>query len=149
MQKRIVGVAVAISSLLAACSTYTPISSAVAPAKGTLRFSLTEEGHSQYFGNLGSQLESIEGVIRTRSDSAVTLSATEVARIAADNQALHGESVTIPSRYIARVEQKRTQVGRSLVVAGAIAGGLLWIGAHMGGGDVSYKNPPGPPVPGK
>jgi hypothetical protein len=149
MRTRIVGVVVAISFSITACSTYAPISSSIAPSKSTLRFSLNEEGRAQYFGRLGSQLESIEGVVRERSDSTVTLAATEVARIAADNQALHGESVTIPSRYIARVEQKRTQVGRSLLVAGVITGALFWIGAQMGGGQVTYKNPPGPPVPGK
>lgn len=149
MKNKIVGVVVAISFLITACSTYAPVSAEIAPPAGTLRFSLNEEGQAQRFGSLGSQVESIEGVVKARSDSAVTVSATEVGRIAADKQALHGEAVTIPTRYIARVEQKRSQVGRSLLVAGAITAGLLWIGSRMGGGDVSYRNPPGPPAPGQ
>jgi len=35
----------------------------------------------------------------------------------------HGEAVTIPSRYIGAIEQKRVQVARSLLIAGAILGG--------------------------
>jgi hypothetical protein len=94
-------------------------------------------------------LVSIEGEVRSATDSTVTLAASEVSRVAADNQALHGETITIPTRYIGKVEQKRTQVARSLLVAGAVVGAAIWIGIQAGHGSVDTRRIPGPPTPGK
>jgi hypothetical protein len=148
MQIKITAVVVAISFLVAACSVYTPTSSPVGPASGTVRFSLTDAARSESFGQLGSQVVSVEGEVRSSDDSAVTVAVSEVARVAADNQAFHGETVTIPTRYIVRVEQKRTQVARSLLVAGAAVAAVVWLGIQAGHGDVSSRKSPGPPPPG-
>lgn len=149
MQRKFVAVVVAISFLVTACSIYTPISSAVGPASGTVRFSLTDAARSESFGQLGSQVISVEGEVRSSDDSAGTVAVSEVARVASDNQALHGETVTIPTRYIVRVEQKRTQIARSLVVAGATIAAVVWLGIQAGHGDVSSRKSPGPPPPGQ
>src|SRR2546423_1617339 len=148
MEKKIVAVVVAVSFLVAACSTYVPTSLGVAPPKATVRFSLTDAAHSENFGPLGFQVTAVEGEVRSTSDSAITIAVSEVGRMAADNQAYHGEMITIPTRYIERVERKRTQIGRSLVVAGAVVGAVLWIGSQAGHGAVSSRRPPGPPPPG-
>ena len=138
----------AVSFFVAACSTYAPTSLAAAPASGTVRLSLTDAARSENFGSLGSQVTSVEGDVRSVSDSAVTVAVSEIGRVAADNQAYHGEMVTIPTRYIGQVEQKRIQVARSLVVAGAVLGAVVWIGSQAGHGSVSSRRPPGPPPPG-
>jgi hypothetical protein len=148
MGKKIVAPVMAVSFLLAACSTYAPTSLGVTPAKATVRFSLTDAAHSESFGQLGSQVTAVEGEVRSTSDSAITIAVSEVGRVAADNQAYHGEMITIPTRYIERVEQKRTQVGRSLLVAGAVIGAVIWIGTQARHGAVSSRRPPGPPPPG-
>jgi hypothetical protein len=146
---RVVAVIVAITFLVGACFTYAPTSLAAAPNGGTVRFDLTDAAQSESFGSLGSQVTSVEGKVRSTSDSAVTISVSEVGRVAADNQAYQGDMITIPTRYIGRVEQKRTQVGRSLLVAGAIIGAVVWIGGSQAGhGSVSSRRPPGPPPPG-
>jgi hypothetical protein len=145
---KIVAVVVAISFLVGACSTYAPTSLAAAPTSGTVRFDLTDAAHSESFGSLGSQVTSVEGKVRSTSDSAVTIAVSEVGRVAADNQAYQGNMITIPTRYIGRVEQKRTHVGRSLLVAGAVLGAVVWIGSQAGHGSVSSRRPPGPPPPG-
>jgi hypothetical protein len=149
MQRKITAVVVAISFFVTACSAYTLTSSAVGPASGTVRFSLTDAARAENFGQLGSQVISVEGQVRSTDDSAVTLAVSEVARVAADNQAFHGEMVTIPTRYIGRVEQKRTQVARSLLVAGASVAAVVWLGIQAGHGDVSSRKSPGPPPPGQ
>jgi hypothetical protein len=145
---KVVAVVVAISFLVGACSTYAPTSLAAAPESGTVRFALTDAAHSESFGSFGSQVTSVEGKVRSTSDSAVTIAVSEVGRVAADNQEYHGDMITIPTRYIGRVEQKRTQVGRSLLVAGAVIGAVVWIGSQAGHGSVSSRRPPGPPPPG-
>ena len=149
MQRKITAVVVAISFFVTACSTYTLTSSAVGPESGTVRFSLTDAARSENFGQLGSQLISVEGQVRSTDDSAVTLAVSEVVRVAADNQAFHGETVTIPTRYIVRVEQKRTQVARSLLVAAGAVAAVVWLGIQAGHGDVSSRKSPGPPPPGQ
>jgi hypothetical protein len=97
---------------------------------------------------LGSQVTTVEGQLRSRSDSAVTMAVSEVGRVAADNQAYNGEMIVIPTRFIGSVEQKRTQVARSLAVAGAVVGAVVWIGTQAGHGAVSARKPSGPPPPG-
>jgi hypothetical protein len=145
---KIVAVCTAVSFFVAACSSYAPTSLAVAPASGTVRFALTDAAHSETFGALGSRITSVEGKVRSASDSAIIIAVSEVGRVAADNQEYHGEMITVPTRYIERVDQKRTQVGRSLLVAGAVVGAVIWIGTQAGHGSVSSRRPPGPPPTG-
>jgi hypothetical protein len=139
---------VVVSVSVAACSTYAPTSLASAPASGTVRFALTDAARAESFGPLGTQVTSIEGQVRAASDSAVTIAVSEVGRVAADNQGFQGEMIVIPTRFIGRVEQKRTQVARSLMVAGGLIGAVIWIGSQAGHGSISSRRPSGPPPPG-
>ena len=127
---------------ISACSAYTPITLQLAPQAGTVRLSLSGDARAQSFGLLGSEIESIEGKVRSVSDSAVTISASEVGRADADAAGFRGETVMIPSRYVVSVAKKRVQVGRSLLLAAAITGGAIWIGSSLGGGSVAYSKPP-------
>jgi hypothetical protein len=127
---------------ISACSTYAPISLQLAPQASTVRLSLSGDSRAQSFGILGSQIETIEGRVRSLSDSVITLSASEVSREGADDERLRGETVVIPWRYVVSVSQKRVQVGRSLLLAAAIAGGVIWIGSSLGSGSVAYSKPP-------
>lgn len=145
--KRLVAILVAMSFVPTACSSYLPSSTPVTHADATLRFSLTEDARGEQFGALGSQLLSVEGKVRSTNDSAITIAVSEVARVAADNQSLDGETVTIPLRYIGKVEQKRTQVARSALLAGAILAGAVWLGLQSGGGNVSARRSPGSQPP--
>ena len=145
--KRLVAILVGISFLPAACSSYVPSSAPVTPADATLRFSLTDDARGEQFGALGSDLLSVEGKVRAANDSAITIAVSEVARVAADNQSVDGETVTIPLRYVGRIEQKRTQLARSAILAGAILAGVVWLGLQAGGGNVSARRSPGPQPP--
>lgn len=127
-----------------ACSTYAPITLQTAPRAGTVRLALSDDARNQNFGLLGSQIQSIEGRVRSVSDSGIAISANEVARVDTDDQKFRGETVLIPSRYVVGVSQKRVQVGRSVVLAALITGGAIWIGKSLGGGSVSYGRGPTP-----
>jgi hypothetical protein len=129
---------------VSACSTYAPITLQTAPRVGTVRLALSDDARNQNFGQLGSQIQSIEGRVRSVSDSGVAISANEVGRADADDQAFRGETVLIPSRYVVAVSQKHVQVGRSVLLAALITGGAIWIGKSLGGGGVSYSKPPTP-----
>jgi hypothetical protein len=134
----------AIVPLIVACSTYTAISPTLAPTSGTVRLSMNAAGRTETIGALGAHVTSVEGEIRSMSDSAVTIAVSDVGRVASDAERFSGEPVTIPSRYIDGIERKRVQVARSLLLAGAILGGAIWIGTQ-GHGAVILGHPSGPP----
>jgi len=142
--KRLVGSLTLGCFAASACATYTPITLETAPRAGTVRLALSDDARSQNFGMLGSQIQSIEGRVRSVSDSGIAISANEVARVDADEQRYRGETVLIPSRYVVTVSQKRVQVGRSMLLAALITGGAIWIGTSLGGGSVNYSKPPTP-----
>jgi hypothetical protein len=137
-------VILAIVPLIVACSTYTAISPTLAPTSGTVRLSMNDAGRTETLGPLGAQVTSVEGEVRSISDSAVTIAVSEVGRASSDAEQFHGAPVTIPSRYIAGIERKHVQVARSLLIAGAIVGGAIWIGTQ-GHGNVTFGHPSGPP----
>ena len=129
--------------LVSGCMGYVPISPGVAPPSGTVRVALTDAAHTETFGVLGSQVASVEGKVEAINDSSVTIAVSEVARTSADDERVLGSAVMIPSRYIKSYERKRLQVGRSLLIAGVLAGAAIWIGTQ-GHGNVTYGRPTGP-----
>ena len=144
MRRKLVAALTLGSVTLSGCTTYTPITLQLAPEAGTVRLALTDDARAQNFGLLGSQIEAIEGRVRAVSDSGITIAASEVSRADADDDRYRGETALIPSRYVVSVSKKRTQVVRSVLLAGAITGGLIWIGTSLGGGSVSYGRGPTP-----
>ena len=148
MKSRVFASLTLASFTLGACSTYVPIALQAAPQFGTVRLALSGDARVQSFGVLGSQIESIEGKVRALSDSAVTIAASEIGREGSDAERFQGEAVVIPSRYVLSVSQKRTQVGRSLLLGGLITAGAIWIGTSLGGGSVGFHRV-GTPQPGQ
>jgi hypothetical protein len=148
MQNRVVAVIAGIAFLATACSTYVPIQGGVAPTNGSVRLLLTDAAHSETFGALGSQVASVDGELRAIGDTSVTIVVSEVIRTSADDDQFHGEPTLIPSRYIRSIERKRTQVARSLLIAGALLGGAIWIGTQ-GHGNVTFGPHTGTPGSGQ
>jgi hypothetical protein len=144
MKSRVIAALTLANFTLAACSTYVPIAMETVPQVGTVRLALSDDARNQNFGQLGSQIQSIEGRVRSVSDSGIAISANEVGRVDADDQSYRGETVLIPSRYVVAVTQKRVQVARSVLLAALITGGAIWIGKSLGGGSVGYSKPPTP-----
>jgi hypothetical protein len=71
--------------------------------------------------------------------------------------AAHAETIGVLGSQVASVEgevrarmfeRKHMQVGRSLLIAGALVGVAIWVGSQ-GHGNVSYGRPTGPPGGGK
>jgi len=147
MERRLVGALVASSILCVACASYTSITPALAPSSGTVRLSLNDAGRAEALAPFGKQVTSVEGEVRSVTDSAITIAVSEVSRASLDVEQYHGEAMTIPSRYIGVIERKHVQVARSLAIAGAILAGAIWIGTQ-GHGDVAYRSPGGPPTNG-
>ncbi len=118
-----------------ACQAYTPISVTPATAAQDVRVNLTEAGMAASFGRLGSGAASMEGRLENVSDSTLSLSVTQLTRSGGDDEARASESVTIPRSQIASVEHRQTSVVRSLLAAGAAAGGAFLVARAIGNGD--------------
>ena len=144
MKRRLVASLTLASFTVSACATYTPITLQLAPQSGTVRLSLSDEARARSFGILGNQVASIEGEVSSVTDSAVTMVAREVGHVDADDERFRGETVMIPSRYVVSAARKRVQVVRSLLLAGVITGGMVWIGSSLGGGRVGPNRVPTP-----
>jgi hypothetical protein len=78
MQMRLVGAIVASSILCIACSSYTSITPALAPSSGTVRLSLNDAGRTETLAPFGKQLTSVEGEVRSVTDSAITIAVSEM-----------------------------------------------------------------------
>ena len=148
MRRQLVGVVAASSFLSGACATYTSVAPSLAPTSGTVRLSMNDAGRAETLSSLGGQVSLVEGEVRSISDSAVTIAVNEISRVSSDVETYHGAEVTIPSRYIGAIERKHVRVARSLLIAGAIAAGAIWIGTQ-GHGDVTSRAPRGPPIGGQ
>ena len=131
-------------SFFVACYAYSAIPAASAPNSGTVRLTLVPSSYSQSLGTLGSQIASVEGEVRSITDSSVTISVTEVGRATLDNEQFHGETVTVPKQSIAAVDRRHIDAARSLTLTGLIVGGALWIAASLGGGSVNQVHQKGP-----
>jgi hypothetical protein len=146
---RPVAIATSLALLVSGCATYAPLAAGIAPGPATVRLSLTDAAHAETIGSLGSQIVSLEGQVRSVSDSTVAVAVTEIARVGADDQSISGQLVSVPVRLIYRVERKKTLVGRSLLLAGAVTGAAVWLGLQAGHGSVSARRPTTPPPPGQ
>jgi hypothetical protein len=136
---------VAVTSFLVACATYTPMPQTSPTANQTVRLTLTDAAQTESFGKLGTRVRTLEGEIRSVDDSSVTVAVNELGRTSSDNERVQGELVTIPRRDISAMDLRRVDVLRSVAIAGALAGSLIWIGSQ-GHGDVGLGKPkiPGP-----
>ena len=144
MKRRLVSSLTLASFIATACATYTPITLDLAPHSGTVRLALSDDARARSFGILGNQIASIEGEVSSVTDSVVTMVAREVGHVEADDERFRGETVMIPSRYVVSAARKKVQVVRSLLLAGAITGGMIWIGSSLGGGTVGSNRIPTP-----
>jgi hypothetical protein len=146
---RRVAIAMSLAFGVNACATYAPLSAAIGPGPATVRLSLTDAARAEAIGSLGSQIVSLEGKIRSVGDSTIGLAVTGIGRVGADDQSIPGQLVSVPMRLIGRAERRKTLVGRSLLLAGAVTGAAIWIGLQAGHGSVSAGRPTPPSPPGQ
>jgi hypothetical protein len=78
-------------------------------------------------------------------DSSLTISVSEVGRTSNDDEQYHGESVLIPRQAVSSIERRHLNVARSLLVAGAMLGGAIYVGSQgLGNGTIGKPKVPTP-----
>jgi hypothetical protein len=152
MSKRWFAVAVMAGVLPAAvgCYTYAPLDTSAGITVGEhIAVEITDQGRAAMGDRIGSGVVRVEGTV-TRSDSQnVVMNVWRVAQIGGVSSKWSGESVQLRRDFVAAVEARNLNRGRTYLVAGGVAVGLVLVlkgtslfGDFIGGMDPPVEQPP-------
>jgi hypothetical protein len=146
---RRLAVAIGFLPVLAGCYTYTPIAT-LQPAPGTnLSLVLSDEGRMQSMRQVGPYAMRIEGELLEATPADLVVAVTDVVDIRGTRSKWAGESVTLPRSYVMTTYQKQFSRSRTVLLATAVAGGIVAIiaGRNLLGFGGSGDTGPTPPDP--
>ena len=129
---------------LTACTVYVPVTGAISqtsPRK--VKVTLTDTGSVSVAPKIGQRARIVQGVLQSMTDSTITLTVTRVSREGGIEDSYAGEALTLSARDYEKVEQGKTSVSRSLLLAGAIIAGAFVVA--VGAGELSGGDGGGPP----
>ncbi len=111
--------------LLSGCYSYHPIESP-APASGTrVEADLTGRGTVELASQIGPGAMSVRGEVVESAPDSLLLALTSVVGRNEQETFWSGERVRIPLITVARVEQRKFALGKSILFGGTVIGGLL------------------------
>lgn len=119
--------AIPITALLltAGCYSYNPLTTP-SPEPGTyLAVTLTDMGSDRMARSLGPNAFILRGRYLGDSDQGMLLSVSSVETKRGIAQSWQGETVTVPAEAVASLDVRRLAKGRSIMLAGLSAGGLV------------------------
>jgi hypothetical protein len=134
--------------LVAGCYTYRPLENPD-PASGTrVAADLTDAGSVEMASQIGPGVNSVRGEVVESSRDALLLALTSVLGRNEQETFWKGEQVRIPLTTVARVEERRFALGKTLLFGGTVLGGLLAaIAAFEGSGSGGMSGGGGGPQP--
>lgn len=119
--------------LLGACYTYRPLSTAQ-PLPGTrVSAELTNDGARDLSGQVGPEVEHLEGEVVGVDSTGVQLAVRQVETTRGIQSDWKGEKVTIPSSAVSGWQQRRLSVGGTGFLGGLVGGGLYAMYRLLGG----------------
>jgi hypothetical protein len=142
-------VAIGLLSVVAGCYTYTPIAP-LQPAPGTnLSLVLSDEGRMQSMRQVGPYAMRIEGELLQANPDDLVLAVSDVVDIRGTRSKWTGETVSLPRTYVMTTYQKQFSRSRTVLLATAVAGGIVAIIAGrnllgFGGSGETGNIPPDP-----
>ena len=132
--------------LLCACYVNVPLAT-VAPDPGSrVRVALTDQGSVDLARYLGRNVASVDGRFLGATDSALSLSVSQVVTRSGDEQFWKGEQVTLPRLAVATVQRRKLSFWRSGLIASALVAGIAFVAGSGVGGSSGGGNPKPPPV---
>jgi hypothetical protein len=121
------------SVLLGGCYTYRPLGTP-APAPGTrVSAELTGDGARELSGQVGPEVEHVEGEVVAVDSSGVQLAVRQIESTRGIQSDWNGENVTIPRSAVSGWQQRRLSVGGTGFLGGLVAGGLYAMYRLLGG----------------
>jgi hypothetical protein len=142
-------VAIGLLPVVAGCYTYTPIAP-LQPAPGTnLSLVLSDEGRMQSMRQVGPYAMRIEGELLQANPDDLVLAVSDVVDIRGTRSKWTGETVSLPRTYVMTTYQKQFSRSRTVLLATAVAGGIVAIIAGrnllgFGGSGETGNIPPDP-----
>jgi hypothetical protein len=135
--------------LILLCGCYVHVPMTTTPAPGSrVHVALTDQGSIDLAQYLGPRVAGVDGRLVQTSDSAVSVSVTQVVTQSGDDQLWKGENVAIPRGAIASVQGRKLSFWRSGIIGGAVAAAAFIIGAQAGGSSGGGKKGGGGPPAG-
>ena len=137
--------------LLGACFTYQPVRLTTVPERADVRLTLTPEGGRLLADAAGMRLAALTGLVeRVEGDSAVMVRPVTVVTEQGDELPWRQGLLAIPSRAVARTEQrvmnKAKSRGVAVGIAAAFAGMVVYALRSIGrGGGATIQTGPGAP----
>jgi hypothetical protein len=105
------------------------------PAAGTrIEAELTDPGSTELASQLGPNIAAVRGDVVESDDAGLLLALTSVTVKNHERTSWKREQVRIPFTTVARVQQRRFSLGRSLLLGGAVIGALVGAGLAFDGG---------------
>jgi hypothetical protein len=129
------------------CYVYTPVVTTT-PVGTTLALDLSDRGRVGMGEQIGTSAKTIEGVLRTETDSAYVLNVSSVVYLNGQKNAWTGERLTLPRTMIANTRERRFSRSRTALAAAIGVGGVIAFIASrglLGLGNTSPDPGPGPP----
>jgi hypothetical protein len=112
--------------LTAGCYNYSPLATPTPEAGTYVAVTLTSVGSQDLARYLGPSVFVVRGrYLRESDDGGLVVSVSSVERQRGDELPWAGENVALPNSAIASLEVRRLARGRSLLLAGVGAGGLV------------------------
>jgi hypothetical protein len=119
--------------LMNACYTYRPLSTPQ-PSPGTrVSAELTDDGARELSGQLGPQVEHVEGDVLAVDSNGVQLAVRQVETNRGNQVDWKGEKVVIPPAAVSGWQQHRLSVGGTGFMGGLLVGALYGIYQLLGG----------------
>lgn len=137
-----IGTALVLTTLLAACHRYEPVTAATVANGSNVAVSLTDYGTANLGRLLGMGVGTVEGNLVSVSDSAYTLTVQAVRQRDGVETFWRGERVAIPRTDVAEIRQRRFSRSKSaLATVAVLAAAFGAVEAFIGSG--SGSPPPG------
>jgi hypothetical protein len=131
---------------LISCYKYTPLATTDPAAGARIAVDLTSAGTDTLARFVGPNVSAIEGRVVEGAGSDLLLAVSVVRKRNGEEDFWKGETISIPRGVISGLRQRRLAVGRTLLLAGAVAAVGATVGtAASGGSSGGGGNGGGPP----
>jgi hypothetical protein len=133
-----IGTALVLTTLLASCHRYEPVTAATVASGSSVAVSLTDYGTANLGRLLGMGVGTVEGNLVSVSDSAYTLTVQVVRQRNGVETFWRGERVAIPRTDVAEIRQRRFSRSKSaLATVAVLAAAFGAVEAFIGTGSGS------------
>lgn len=132
--------------LLCGCYVNVPLTSTAPEPGARVHVALTDQGSVDLARYLGRNVASVDGRLLKGTDSALSVSVSQISTRSGEDQFWKGEAVALPRHTIASVEGRKLSFWRSGLIASAFVAGIAFIaGSGVTGSSGGRPSEP-PPV---